>query len=390
MNNKVKILQIGMTRNIGGLETYLMQQFDNIDKNKLQYDFVNITSEYDIVFRDKIVKKGSRIYNILSRHKNPIRHYWQWIKLLSNVGKQYKGIILNSNSLTYIYPLFIAKFFGISIRVLHSHNAGFEGKVSLFRKSLIYLNRILMDYSVTDYFACSDKAGQWMFPSKDYRVIHNAIDPEPYCFDSKRRNKIRMENGLVGKFVVGHVGRFTYQKNQEFLIRLWQKFSEIYPASLLLLVGSGEKEAEIKRLAQTLKLNNILYLGQREDVPELMQAMDCFVLPSHFEGLCLVGIEAQAAGLPCFFADKITREVGITRLANFISLNEPDKWISAMGECKDTTKRKNMLNEVTTAGYDINLEIKNMEAIYLKGRKITQCTPPPRLTYQMRRIMLAA
>lgn len=370
MNNKVKILQIGMTRNIGGLETYLMQQFDNIDKNKLQYDFVNITSEYDIAFRDKIVKKGSRIYNILSRHKNPIRHYWQWIKLLSNVGKQYKGIILNSNSLTYIYPLFIAKFFGISIRVLHSHNAGFEGKVSLFRKSIIYLNRILMDYSVTDYFACSDKAGQWMFPSKDYRVIHNAIDPEPYCFDSKRRNKIRMENGLVGKFVVGHVGRFTYQKNQEFLIEIFREIYKLNKDAVLLLIGDTVGDESflhvVKEKVNNYYLNdNVKFLGMRTDVADLMQAMDCFLLPSRFEGLCLVGIEAQASGLPCYFSDTITKELEITNLCHFISLNRSAaSWAKTIVE-GGVIKRKNMSRKIADAGYDIKSEIKNIEEFYL-------------------------
>ena len=136
-----------------------MEQFHNIDKSKVHYDFVNITGEYEIVYKDEILSTGSKIYNIQSRHTNPIKHYWQWCKLLSKVAGAYKAIVLNSNSLGYIFPLFIARLFGIPMRIMHSHNAGFEVKITKLRAMMIEMNKILMNFSATDYFACSEKAG---------------------------------------------------------------------------------------------------------------------------------------------------------------------------------------------------------------------------------------
>lgn len=130
----IRVLQIGMTKNIGGLETYLMQQFDHLDKSKVIYDFVNITSEYEIVFKDKILKAGGRIYGVRSRHSNPIRHYWQWIKLLHRIAGDYKAIVLNSNSITYVFPIFIARFLIFQCASCIHITQGLNEKLELERK----------------------------------------------------------------------------------------------------------------------------------------------------------------------------------------------------------------------------------------------------------------
>lgn len=368
--NPVKILQIGMTSNIGGLETYLMQQFDCINSAKLKYDFVNITSENEIVFKDKILGSGSKIYNICSRHKNPLKHYWQWTNLLIDVSKEYKAIVLNSNSLEYVFPMFIAKIFGIPLRIMHSHNSGFEHPIGLKRKVLIFLNRMLMNFSVTDYFACSNSAGKWMFGNnKLFYVIHNAIDSDKFIFDIEKKNLVQEKLNLTGQFVIGHVGRFTYQKNHEFLIKIFNEFHKLNNDSKLLLVGNyvGDDFYWNKAKEYVVKLglsDKVLFLGMRNDIPDLMQAMDCFVLPSKFEGLPLVGVEAQAAGLPCFFSDTITNELGITDLAHFISLDTaPAKWAEKILQ-NGNIYRKNMSKEISAAGYDIKTEIKKIEDFY--------------------------
>ena len=182
-NIPIRVLQIGMTKNIGGLETYLMQQFDHLDKTKVTYDFVNITSEDEIVFRDKILQIGSHIYGVRSRHSNPIRHYWQWLVLLHRIAKNYKAIVLNSNSITYVFPIFIARFFGIPMRIMHSHNAGFEQKIGFAKKAIMKMNRFLLRWGATDYFACSQLAGKWMFDKKTpFTIIPNAIDCNKFQF----------------------------------------------------------------------------------------------------------------------------------------------------------------------------------------------------------------
>lgn len=372
MDNLKKVIQVGMTRNMGGLETYLMQQFDAIDKSKLHYDFVNITSEYDIAFRDKILIKGSKIYSICSRHINPFKHYYQWIKLFRDTKGKYDAIVLNSNSLAYIFPLFAALFFGIPMRVIHSHNADFEVKINFVRKVVICLNKLLMRMSATHYLACSQKAGEWMFgKDKGFIIVHNAIEPAPYIFDKEKRDKVRESLKIKSKFVIGHVGRFTYQKNHKKVIEIFKEICSLNSESILLLVGDavGDKSFFDKAKLQVKELgieDKVLFLGIRTDVPDLMQAMDCFLLPSRFEGLPLVGIEAQAAGLPCFFSDNITKELAITDLANYISLNDKsDIWAQEILK-SNKYKRMNMSEEVRKAGYDIFEEVKKIEKFYLE------------------------
>ena len=368
----IRVLQIGMTKNIGGLETYLMQQFDHLDKTKVMYDFVNITSEDEIVFKEKIVQGGGRIYGVRSRHSNPIRHYWQWILLLRHIAKDYKAIVLNSNSITYVFPIFIARFFGIPMRIMHSHNSGFEQKIGLAKRLIIAMNRILLKWGATDYFACSKLAGEWMF-GKDshFTVIPNAIDCEKYRFNENIRSQVRQTLGIEDQFVVGHVGRFTYQKNHSFLLDIFHEIHKQNPRSVFLLVGDAVEDMSFYRAAkEKVKQYHledcVQFLGMRNDVPQLMQAMDCFVLPSKFEGLPVVGIEAQAAGLPCFFADTITREVGITELVYFFPIQNNEKqWAEIIvGTCKNG-KRKNMEKEISNAGYDIQSEIRKIENFYI-------------------------
>lgn len=376
MKKVVKVLQIGMTSNIGGLETYLMQQFRHLDTTRVHYDFVNITAERPIVYREEIEAAGSKVYGVTARHCDPLKHYWQWCVLLRRLAKQYDAIVLNSNSLSYVFPLFAAKLFGIPTRVMHSHNAGFEGKVGLARALLMAVNRCLMKYSVTDYFACSEKAGRWMFGEEQaYRCIHNAIDPEPFIFEPIRRDKVRAELELEGRFVVGHVGRFTYQKYHKKVIDIFREIHRRNPQAVLLLVGDAvNKEekflADAHRQVQEYGLEDaVRFLGMRQDVPDLMQAMDIFLLPSRFEGLCLVGVEAQAAGLPCFFSDTITKEIAITDLMHFISLDtSPVQWAEEILKTS-VVERKDMSKEIEKAGYDIQTEIKKVEDFYVGQAK---------------------
>lgn len=371
--NPVFVLQIGMTKNIGGLETYLIQQFEHINSDIVRYDFVNITGEYDIVFSDKIKQSGSNIYNICSRHKNPILHYWQWIKLLKKYKNKYKAIVLNANSLEYVFPIFISKIFNIKMRVIHSHNAGFENKIGILRKFLIKFNKLLLNFSATHYLACSQKAGEWMFGGdKKFLLIHNAINVDEYKYDLEKRQKKREELNLENRFVIGHVGRFVYQKNHDFLIDVFYEIHKILPEAILLLIGDAVEDKSYlngaKQKVKELNLEkNVRFLGMRNDVSEIMQAMDCFILPSRFEGLPLVGIEAQTAGLPCYFSSNITTELKVTNLVEFISLKKSFKyWTNRIIKCR-TLKRCDMSKTIGLAGYDINKEIRKVENLYLKG-----------------------
>ncbi|MDY3973339.1 glycosyltransferase [uncultured Veillonella sp.] len=369
----VKVLQVGMTRNLGGLETYLMQQFDNLDKNKVVYDFVNITNEYEIVFADKIKTQGSKIFGICSRHKNPLKHYWQWYKLLSKEGPNYKAIVLNTNSLEYIFPLVIGKITGIPVRVIHSHSSGFENKIGVFRRLLVFLNRMLMKWSATGYFACSQLAGEWMFEKQQpFTVINNAINAKDLAYDESIRNEVRNELALQDNFVVGHVGRFVYSKDHEFLINI---FAEVYKQnnkSRLLLIGDYVDDDTFYKQAQeqvrSLGLEAVvLFLGMRHDVNRLMQGMDCFVLPSRFEGLPLVGIEAQASGLYCVFSNTISEELRLIDGRSAFLDKSLDKriWAKTIVD-SNSIKRIDTTQQIAQAGYDIEVEVNKVMDFYLK------------------------
>ncbi len=365
----LKVLQIGMTRNHGGLETYLLNQFNALDKTKVTYDFVNITGEYDIVGQKEIEHAGSKVFSVNSRHKNPVKHYYQWIKLLLKIHKDYNAIVLNTNSLEYIFPLFIAKFFGIPKRIIHSHNSGYERKIGIARKLLIGLNKFLLQFSATHYFACSEAAGKWMFGKHDFMVIHNAIRPKDFEFNEITRNIVREKFNLNNKFVIGHIGRFSYQKNHTFLIRVFAEIVKKHNDAVLMLIGNYVGDdyywKQCHTMVQEMNLSNkVLFLGERKDVSDLMQAMDCFVFPSLFEGLGLVGIEAQANGLPCFFSENITREIKVSQFVHFLSLEAGyQHWVKKIIDCLFVQRNSNNV-DLKRYGYDIDLEIKRVERFY--------------------------
>lgn len=371
---QIRVLQVGLTPTIGGMETCIMGQFRHLDHSKIIYDFVNNTCEAgNIAFTDEILKANGRIYNIQSRRSNPIRHYLQWIKLLYKIAPRYRAIVLNMCSRSYVFPVFVAKFFGIPIRIMHSHSSQLEKKPDIVRKFVCIMNRHLLMWSATDYFACSALAGKWMFGEKSqFKVIANSIDTSVFKYHSERRERTRRALGIHYEFVMGHVGRFACAKNQSFLIDIFDKYHKKNKNSILLLVGGGSDTTgsyinDIKHKVVKYHLDDcVKFLGPRNDVPDLMQAMDCFILPSLFEGLPMVGIEAQTAGLPCWFSDVITKEVAVTNLAHYISLNKsPAEWADEI-HSDAQVPRKDMSDEIKKSGYDINESIKFLEKYYME------------------------
>lgn len=368
--NKIYILQLGMTKNIGGMETYLMSQYRKLDKKYIQYDFVNLSKDDKMAFSEEIKNNGSKIYSVPKRKYHPFLHYYEMMKILFHNRKKYKYIVLNTCHLYYIFPLFFAKIIQIPNRIIHSHNSDDEIKISFFRKILININKILMHFSVTDYWACSEIAGKWMFKNRNFRVIHNAINVSDFVYNESIRQKVRTQLGLLkDEFVIGHVGRFSYQKNHDFLIDVFNEVHRRLPEAVLILIGDAvEDELYLNKAKQKVKelnlVENVRFLGIRNDVPDLMQAMDCFLFPSRFEGLGIVIIEAQTAGLPCYVSSVIPNEVKITNLVDFISLNEsPENWAEKIIKNKNY-KRKDASKEIIKAGYDINTEIKKMQKFY--------------------------
>ena len=369
-SRRLRVLQVGMTRNLGGIETYLIEQFRHLDKNKIDYDFVNITGEYSICYEDEILASGSKIFKVVSRHKNPLLHYWQWFNILLQNKGVYDVIVLNTNSLEYVFPLVLGKIFGIPVRVIHSHNSGFENKQGLARRLLVGMNKKLLAWSANLRFACSQFAGQWMFKDNPYHVIYNAIDIHKYDADLIVREETRNALGLHTELTLLHVGRFSYQKNHSFLLDIFKEVHRIQPDSVLLLVGDTTEESEflteVKRKIKAYGLENVVrLLGRRDDVNKIMQAADVLVMPSFFEGLTVVGIEAQASDLPLLLSDTVTKELGLLPSTQFISLEAgPTAWAEAIVNSKQHN-RQSRYEELKAAGYDIGNETERVEKLLI-------------------------
>ena len=369
-SRRLRVLQVGMTRNLGGIETYLIEQFRHLDKSKIDYDFVNITGEYSICYEDEILASGSKIFKVVSRHKNPLLHYWQWFNILLQNKGVYDVIVLNTNSLEYVFPLVLGKIFGIPVRVIHSHNSGFENKQGLARRLLVGMNKKLLAWSANLRFACSQFAGQWMFKDNPYHVIYNAIDIHKYDADLAVRDEMRQALNLDTALTLLHVGRFSYQKNHSFLLDIFKEVHSIQPDSVLLLVGDTTEESEflteVKRKIKAYGLENVVrLLGRRDDVNKIMQAADVLVMPSFFEGLTVVGIEAQASDLPLLLSDTVTKELGLFPSTQFISLEAgPTAWAEAIVNSKQHN-RQSRYEELKAAGYDIGNETERVEKLLI-------------------------
>lgn len=369
-----RVLHFGMLGGIGGVETFIMNIYRNIDREKLQFDFITLHNQ-DIAFSDEILSMGGKIYSCLySKHESVFRHSSAW-KVFFDVHKSgYCAVHQHANFPRYSAPLRYAKKYGIKKRIFHAHNS-----MNMYPSDSFVLNlqkeiseRItinnLKKYA-TDLFACSDLAANYMYRGRyDYKFIPNAIETDKFIYNESMRDNKRRELNLGDKFVIGTVGRLQYQKNPEFIIEIFNAVHRTNPNSELIMVGIGVLEDKIRKMIADYKLTDcVQLLGRRYDVPELMQAFDCFLLPSRFEGLGIVYIEAQAAGLRCFASEGVVpMEAKVTELMNYISLDKPAEfWADKILESHDT-ERINMKSEIIKAGYDIKEMAKTMQEFYLK------------------------
>lgn len=360
MEEPIRILIIGMHDKIGGVETFLMNYYRNIDRNKVQFDFISI---YDkLCFENEIKSLGGRVYRICSEKVNPIKYCKQLEKIIRE--NNYKIVHINMLSAANILPVIVAKRQKIKRIIIHSHNSNTPS--GLLRKLLNTLNKPFLHLG-TDFFACSKLAGEWLFGKNflkkhELKIINNAVDIDKYKFNAKTRENIRNELECREKFVIGHVGRFCYQKNHDFLINVFYEVQKEDKDMILLLIGEGELKEEIQEKVKKLNIqDNVIFLGTTNKVQNYLQAMDLFVLPSRFEGLPVVGIEAQASGTKCLFSNNITKETKIVDNTEFLDLNVQE-WKNAILNCKNVSKEyENVIDDK----YNIRVASKELEKIYI-------------------------
>lgn len=309
----------------GGVEQVVMNYYRHIDRERVQFDFI-VDEDSTLVPREEIESLGGRVF-VIPPYQRQVRYQHELVDLFKK--EQWPIVHSHVNALS-VFPLRAAKRAGVPVRIAHSHST--SGGHDPVRNAMKAALRPLSNVYPTHRAACTRHAGEWLFGGAEFRVIPNAIDLARFRFDPDRRAAVRASLGLSDyQLVVGHVGRFSSQKNQAFLIRAFARVVKARPDALLLLVGEGRQRRECEALAASLcPTNSVLFLGQREDVADLYQAFDVFCLPSEFEGLGMVAVEAEVSGLPCVLSDAVPQDADPTGSAKFLSLCDEVGWAKAI------------------------------------------------------------
>ncbi|WP_281522036.1 glycosyltransferase family 1 protein [Dubosiella newyorkensis] len=347
-NEPIRIAQMMTDMNFGGVEMVVMNYYRNIDRTKVQFDFIVLEGS-TIPQREEIEALGGRIY-IVPRYT----HLIQYEKAIQKIFKEndYKIVHSHMNTLG-IFSLYGAKKAGVPVRILHNHSTAGKGET---KKNIIkYILRPFAKIYPTHLCACSKYAGEWVYgKNTEFKVFNNAIDLDKFKYNEVVRNELRKELDIEKKFVIGHIGRFCYQKNHKFLVNIFNEVTKINENAVLILIGEGELEEEVKEQVKQLNLQRkVLFLGKKADAYRYYQAMDLLLLPSRYEGLPVVGIEAQAASLPIICSTEVTKETKITNLVEFLDLKAP---INEWAEKVKSISRKDVSEEIKKASYDIKTE----------------------------------
>lgn len=366
----IKILAYGMTSNLGGIEVYLVNLLKNVDKNKIKIDYIIIGEKSP--FEQDILSNDGHIYYIPDKNRGIINNIKITKKLFKRLAKTYDCIYFNSGALFYGMPYFIARICKCKNIIVHAHNGKDPNRVG-WEVALHKLNRAVIN-CIADYkFSCSDIATKWIFGkkyvgSKSIYKINNAIDCNKYQYSYEKRQALRNELNInEDTLIIGNVGRLDSQKNQSFLLKIFREILKYNDNSILLIIGDGVLKDSLINQSENIKIREkVQFLGLRNDIQDLLNTMDAFVLPSTFEGFPITLVEAQANGLPCFVSDVVTKEVNKTGLIKYISLdNNPIKWANEILSNLDNDKRKSYYSEMCKLGYDLKTNINRIEEIFM-------------------------
>lgn len=371
----VRVLQIVGRMDRGGIENFIMNVYRNIDREKVQFDFLCHYGR-EAAFNDEIRAMGGRIYEMPAIRDESHVYYWKLFKYKRALNKffkehtEYKIIHGQMTNTASIY-MPIAKKYGVTTRIAHSHNS--HGKVGMLGLVTNILNKPVYKYA-TDLFACSEAAAKYLFPESYIKagkvtLIPNAVDAAKYRFNSDKRAQVREELGVSDKLVIGCVGRFRTEKNQGFLLGVLKEALNLDPNTVLLFAGDGPLEDDVKSKASEMGLaDKCFFLGMRSDIPDLMQAMDVLAMPSLFEGLPVTGIEAQAGGLPVIASTGVPIEMNAIDLVEFVALDAGEKiWAERLIE-KANTEKIDTIEKIKAANYDIHALASWLQEFYLKHR----------------------
>ncbi len=362
----IRVLHSVSNMDRAGIETMLMNYYRHMDHEKIQFDFLCNKSKLG-AYDEEIKKLGGEIY--ITPGLNPVK-FFKYQKYMKNLFDKNKGLkILEAhNGALGVYSLYAAKKNNIPYRIFHAHGASITFDIKWPLKMLCK-TQILNVCNIN--FTCGVEAARCYFGNKNvsqnnYVLVRNAIDIGKFTYQELTRNKLRQQYNLEDNILIGHVGRFMKQKNHNFLIDIFQQIHRLEPKARLVLLGDGELEEQIKdKLKNKNLLEYTLLLGNVANVNEWYQAFDAFVLPSIWEGLPVVGIEAQTASLPCFFSSEVTTEVDVSGTSVFLPLDKPLDWAEKILDKTKNISRIDMTNIVTKSGYNIKHEAKMLQEYYL-------------------------
>lgn len=362
-----RVLHILQSMNRGGIENFLMNQYRHIDREKVQFDFL-INEQNVCAFEDEITALGGRIYRMPRLSATGAAGSIAALDRFFKAHPEYAICHSHYNGVSSLI-LWIAKRNGVPHRIAHSHNCLYKLSGKNLAQNIL---KLPVKAVATELFACSSEAGRWLYGDRALRsgsvtIVRNAIEAADFDFDPKLRSSMRHRLGIADDiFVVGHTGSFTHQKNHRFAIDILNRMVKIVPEVRFLFIGDGPLKAEIERYAEESGVSdNCLFTGSVSNTGSYIQAMDAFVLPSFHEGLPLVAIEAQTAGLRCFISDTVSRECRITDSVDFLPLSDgAQRWAQAIAAAR-RYERRGRRDEIAAAGYDAASSAAELENFYV-------------------------
>ena len=375
-NKTLRVLQIVDSLGAGGIQAFILNINKNMHLDKVRFDYVVYRNERDAEFYDKSVEKmGGKI--ICLQKNNGIKRIKSFIDLYKlQKDKKYDVVHIHGDRVKSFFEAIVFKLCKTPTIIMHSHNDRMSKDKKLYYLHLGMQNvikhfwRFIVDYE----FACSTNAAEWMFSKSDIRdsrakVINNGIDEKKFIYNEEVRQKYRKKLNVEGKFVVAHVGRFSYQKNHDFLIDIFNSVNKQYSNSVLLLIGDGELKEKIIEKVRLLNLEDkVIFYGLCDEIHNILQAADIFVFPSHYEGLPVVGIEVQASGLMTVASDTISNEIKITDYWTSVSLNKSaEEWAKIILKYKDGYTRTDTSKEIINSGFSARRISKNLQDLYINN-----------------------
>ena len=362
----IRVAIIAGVLHSGGKRNLIMEYYRHIDKTKVQYDFI-CDSDSNGIPKEEIEKLGGKVYLV-----PPYKHIFSHLKATYKILKDnhYQVMHAFDNTLN-VFPLFVGKLAGVKVRISESISKGDKNEAKTKIKLVL---RRFSHWFATDFMANSIDCGVWQFGKKTYdegkiAIFKTVINADANAFDKVLRDETRKKFGWEDKVIYGFIGRYVDQKNPLFLIDIFNSIAKKQPNAKLVMIGFGELETAMHEKIKEYGLQDrVEDLGRRDDIKQFYNAFDAFLLPSLYEGMPVVGIESQCAGLPIFFSKNITEETTASELAHYIGLNEsPEVWADTIINVVNANlgKRRSYAEEVKKNGFDSHSEAMRMMKFYL-------------------------